>query len=127
MNLKNLTPMLETDDLKATIKFYTKILGFKQGDALPDSKNPTWVTLYKDNVYLMFAARNEHSTIPRPIMSGSLYLYTDDVEKLWNELKDKAEIEYPIENFDYGMREFAIRDCNGYLLQFGQDLLEIKK
>jgi len=26
---------------------------------------------------------------------------------------------YPIESFDYGMREFAIRDNNGYILQFG--------
>ena len=29
---------------------------------------------------------------------------------------------YPIEDFHYGMREFAIFDNNGYLLQFGQPL-----
>ena len=28
------------------------------------------------------------------------------------------------ETFDYGMREFAIYDCNDYLLQFGQDSSE---
>jgi len=27
---------------------------------------------------------------------------------------------YPIETFEYGMREFAIYDNNGYLLQFGE-------
>ncbi|MFN5228579.1 MAG: hypothetical protein ACK5Q3_18600 [Planctomycetota bacterium] len=27
-----------------------------------------------------------------------------------------------LEDFDYGMREFAIYDNNGYLLQFGQSL-----
>ena len=37
-------------------------------------------------------------------------------------MKDKAEVVYPIEDFDYGMREFAIRDNNGYLLQFGQEI-----
>lgn len=124
MRLLNLTPILETEDVKSTIEFYVEILGFKQGEVIPNNENPTWTTLYKDNVYIMFARRNAHSTIPRPLMSGSLYLYTDNVDELWNELKDKAEIEYPIENFDYGMREFAIRDCNGYLLQFGQNLLE---
>ncbi|MDQ4121360.1 MAG: VOC family protein [Acidobacteriota bacterium] len=122
MRLLNLTPVLETKDVKRTIEFYVEVLGFKQAGVIPNKENPTWTTLYKDSVYIMFARRNEHSTIPRPLMSGSLYLYTDNVDQLWNELKDKAEIEYPIENFDYGMREFAIRDCNGYLLQIGQDL-----
>ena len=28
----------------------------------------------------------------------------------------------PIEDFDYGMREFAVFDNNGYLLQFGQEI-----
>lgn len=32
-----------------------------------------------------------------------------------------AEIHgYPIENFNYGMREFVIYDNNGYVLQFGE-------
>jgi hypothetical protein len=38
-------------------------------------------------------------------------------------LKDHARVCYPIEDFHYGMREFAIFDNNGYLLQFGQPLL----
>lgn len=29
---------------------------------------------------------------------------------------------YPIETFAYGMREFAIRDNNGYILQFGREV-----
>ncbi len=37
------------------------------------------------------------------------------------QLKDKAAIVYPLEDFDYGMREFAIRDNNGYILQVGQE------
>ena len=37
-------------------------------------------------------------------------------------LKDKVRIVYPIENFSYGMREFAIRDSGGYILQFGKPI-----
>jgi hypothetical protein len=29
---------------------------------------------------------------------------------------------YPVEDFSYGLREFAIRDNNGYILQFGQEI-----
>jgi hypothetical protein len=34
----------------------------------------------------------------------------------------KAGACYPIEDFEYGRREFAIFDNNGYLLQFGQEI-----
>jgi hypothetical protein len=34
--------------------------------------------------------------------------------------KDKARICYELEEFEYGMREFAVYDNNGYLLQFGE-------
>jgi hypothetical protein len=30
-----------------------------------------------------------------------------------------VKIAYPMEDFEYGMREFAIYDNNGYMLQFG--------
>ena len=38
--------------------------------------------------------------------------------------KTKQTIVYPIENFYYVMREFAIRDNNGYILQFGQEITD---
>jgi uncharacterized glyoxalase superfamily protein PhnB len=72
----------------------------------------------------MFALPNEHRNIPKPIMSGSLYFRPDSVDAVWGQLKDKTKICYPIENFEYGMREFAIYDNNGYILQFGQPLPE---
>jgi hypothetical protein len=32
----------------------------------------------------------------------------------------QSPVVYPIEDFSYGMREFAIRDNSGYILQFGK-------
>jgi hypothetical protein len=51
---------------------------------------------------------------------GSLYFRVREVDGLWLQLKDRARICYPIETFEYGMREFAIYDNNGYLFQFGE-------
>lgn len=124
MKLTNLIPMLETENLKQTIQFYAEVLGFECEGSFPDAENPCWASLRKDEVVIMFSSRNAHSTIEKPTMTGFLYLYPDDVDRAWELLKDKATIEYPIENFDYGMREFAIRDCNGYLIQFGQGIRE---
>ena len=67
---------------------------------------------------------NEHTKYEKIGFSGSFYYNTDDVDGWWEKLKDKAEVAYGIENFEYGMREFAILDNNGYMLQFGQAIEE---
>jgi len=117
----NLSPMLETKDLAATIEFYKDMLGFTC-DTL--SEEWGWAHLTKDNISIMFTKPNEERNIPEPIMSGSLYITVDDVDSVWDNLKYVCSICYPIENFEYGMREFAVFDNNGYLLQFGQVINE---
>lgn len=125
MRLTNLIPMLETADLPETIRFYTERLGFTCQNVWPDTEQPCWATLRNGTVELMFALRNEHrrefSATATPLLTGSLYFYPDDVDAVWAQLQNTVTVEYPLETFDYGMREFGIRDCNGYLLQFGQE------
>ena len=115
--LKTLTPMLETADIKATIDFYTTVLGFRCNNFSEDSG---WASLSKDNVDIMFSGFNEHRGFIAAAMSGSLYLNVDNIDTVWATLKDNCKVCYPIDDFDYGMREFAVFDNNGYLLQFGQ-------
>ena len=50
------------------------------------------------------------------------YFRTSDVDALWAQLKDRCRVEYAPATFDYGMREFAVYDNSGYLLQFGQEV-----
>ena len=116
MKLHALTPMLNTWDLRASIAFYTDILGF-ECEKLSEGG---WASLKRDGVAIMFASPNQHMGYTAPALTGSLYFKTTDVDGLWQRLKDKTRVCYPIENFEYGMREFAIFDNNGYLLQFGQ-------
>ena len=119
MNFLRLVPMLETTSLQETIEFYESKLAFTCEEL--DSKRG-WAYVKKGSVSLMFALPHAHTTFDRPTFTGSLYLYTDQVDELWLRLKDQVKIGYEIESFDYGMREFAIYDNNGYLLQFGQSL-----
>ena len=118
MKLTSLTPMLRTWEFQKTINFYTDILGL-QVDAVDEASG--WASRHKDDLTIMLAAPNEHEGDIVPEFTGSLYFTTDDVDALWLQLKDKAEVCYPPENFEYGMREFAIYDNNDYLLQFGQE------
>jgi uncharacterized glyoxalase superfamily protein PhnB len=109
--------MFRTWDLPGTIEFYTHVLGFECEAHEPDWG---WASLTQGPVALMFSAPNEHEGDVAPAFTGSLYFRVSDVDSLWSRLKDEARVCYPIENFAYGMREFAIYDNNGYLLQFGE-------
>lgn len=78
------------------------------------------------DVKIMLAGPNQHENDTVSGFTGSFYFRTDDADGLWELLKDKTRICYPIENFESGMREFAIYDNNGYVLQFGQPVSTTK-
>ena len=120
MKLTGLVPMLESDDMIGTLKFYRDKLGFALTGIAPGKTQPYWLSLRRDSVEIMFTDRNAHSPIQLPTFTGVLYCYPDDVDKMWEELKNKVPIEWPIKSFEYGMREFGIRDNNGYIISFGQ-------
>jgi len=111
--------MLWTAQLSESIEFYKNTLGFTV-----DEQNDEWgwASLHKDGVELMLAKPNEHMPFTVPAFTGSFYITTDNVDRLWDQLKDKANVVYDIENFDWQMREFAIYDNNGYIIQFGQEI-----
>ena len=118
MKLRELRPMLRTRDLRETIEFYTTRLGFTC-EALDEERG--WASLKRDEVGVMIALPNAHEPFDSPIFTGSLYFTCDDVDSAWQRLEGEADVCYPIESFEHGMREFAIFDNNGYLLQFGQE------
>jgi predicted enzyme related to lactoylglutathione lyase len=118
MNIR-LRPMLWTEDLKGSVDFYVEKLGFTC-NAFHEEWG--WASLSLGDAGIMFSRPNEHVPYDKIGCTGSFYFNTDDVDTMWEQLKDKAKVCYGIENFPYGMREFAIYDNNGYLLQFGQEI-----
>lgn len=114
MKVSNLRPILCVDSIDDTVRFYRDVLGFMCIRQLQ-----VWAALRRDDVEIMISLPNAHEPFEKPSFTGSLYFNCDDADAWWRQLKDRAPIVYPIENFHYGMREFAIRDNNGYCLQFG--------
>ena len=124
MKVNGLFPILETEDLKQTIEFYTQNLDFKCQGIYPDEENICWASLSSGECEIAFGLPNAHTNFEKAILTGSIYMHVENVEELWQRLKDKVEIVYPLEDMNYGMREFGIKDCNGYVLNLGQDILE---
>lgn len=117
MNLNKLTPLLRTHQLKETVDWYVNILGFTCTDYVEEYG---FARVQLHSVDIMLATANAHYPFKEPSFTGSLYISTNDVNSWWEKLKDTCKVCYEPETFDYGMREFAVFDINGYLLQFGQ-------
>jgi uncharacterized glyoxalase superfamily protein PhnB len=115
MRILDVTPMLTVTNIEAAVSFYRDTMGFECVASMDG-----WACVACDETEVMFALPNAHLPFERPMLTGSLYFRTDDVDAWWERLKERCAVEYPIENFDYGMREFAVRDNSGYLLQFGK-------
>lgn len=132
MKLNHLSPIMWTKNLDKTISFYETVLGFKS-----KSNFPNFTSLTKDKVEIMFVvpqdepddckdSGDQSEFFPKPVLTGSLFITTEEVDKLWDRVKDKATVKSPIENREYLMRDFSILDNNGYELVFGQDISQRK-
>lgn len=128
MQLHKLSPILWTKDLSGTIAFYEKVLGFKG-----TSHFPNFVSLSRENVEIMFIVpqnepddckdpNNNDEFFSKSVLTGSLFITTEQVDKLWELVKDKAVIKTPLADREYLMKDFSILDNNGYELVFGQDI-----
>src|ERR1700730_309131 len=121
MKFESLSPILTTDDMDRSVRFYVDVLGFTCGMQTPGYSN-----LYRDGIRIMLGGRpNSHEPWAGPRFTGQLYIHLNEpneVDALWSKIKDRVEVVYAPDTFDYGMREFGIRDDNGYSLAFGSEV-----
>ncbi|MBV9988303.1 MAG: VOC family protein [Chitinophagaceae bacterium] len=117
MKIQEISPILWTTNLDETIKFYTEALGFTA-----QSNFPHFVSLSKDDTRLMFVVPQEEPDFHQSVLTGSIYIFMENVDAFWELVKDKATIKDPIADRAYLMRDFAILDNNGYELVFGEDI-----
>ena len=114
MKILDVTPMLTVVAIEPGVEFYRDVLGFA---CL--GKMEGWACMALDLAEVMLALPNARLPFVRPVMTGSIYFRVEGVDGWWERLKDKCPVGYGLEDFEYGMREFAMRDNSGYRLQFG--------
>ncbi len=131
--LTSLTPNLMVKNVKETADYYEKNLGFTIENAVPspeDGNEFFWAIIYNGDVRIMLHEhqnmREEYSLFKDKEIGAtvSFYFGTDQVDVLHDQLKDGVKVIMNLTDKFYGMREFAIEDCNGYVLTFGQMMIK---
>jgi hypothetical protein len=96
---KFLSPMIPSFNIEKTVSFFTDLLDFKI-----ERNNQTYFILIKDNltVHILRAGQD--------IGEMEFYLVVDDIESVWNKMKDRLvgiRFKQPFDR-EYGMREVHI-------------------
>jgi len=119
---EKVVPMIHVPDVRATVDWY-KSIGFTRVNANEECGEMDWALLSWGNSEVMFSAGGRPSAEQR--REVDLYVHSDDVDALFQRLRDRVEIiEAPHSTF-YGMREFIIRDFNRFWITFGQPAADV--
>jgi uncharacterized glyoxalase superfamily protein PhnB len=115
MTIRTISISLATEDVSRSVKFYVEELGF-----VCLLKLEEFARVRSGAADIMLVPPNAHREWQGQQFTGAIYLGVDNVDELWERLKDRARIVYPIATMDYGVREFGLLDDSGYQLSLAQ-------
>lgn len=105
---------INVSDINKALKWYEEILGFENDGGWP-LENPTYYDFVSE-----YGAKFAIMEVKSGQSHGRLNFQVDNVDELWEKLKDKVEIIEPIFDTPWGTRKFTIKDLDGNELGFGR-------
>ena len=116
---ERIVPMIHVPDVNATAQWYASI-GFEIRNVNRACEDGAidWALLRFGQSEIMLSLGGQPSSARR--REFDLYTHVDDVDDLRRCIDGKAEIVEDLHNTFYGMREFIVRDCNGFWITFAQ-------
>ncbi len=104
---------VNVSDLERSIAWYEGVLGFENDGGWPPEK-PTYMQFRAAEGAVFSIMEMESSKKSY----GRLNFVVENVDELWDRLKDKVEIVEPLFDTPYGTRKFTIMDVDGNELGF---------
>lgn len=125
MALTGHATVLLVEDVRRATDYYRDALGFdvELYDRIPDH----YGYAQRDGCHVHFARfdgvrpRPNCEVVPPDMFDA--YFWVDDVDRFYGDVVERgAEVVHGPVDQGYGLREFRVRDPNGYILAFGQPL-----
>jgi predicted enzyme related to lactoylglutathione lyase len=121
-NLVRSAPYFPVADVERSAQHYETVLGFRREYAA--GSPPQFAILSRDGLPIMLRLVDDATKIsPNERQGGTwdAFFWVSDVQSLYEEVRAKgADVVYGPTETEYGMKEFATRDREGYVLGFGQ-------
>ncbi|MEM8791227.1 MAG: VOC family protein [Pseudomonadota bacterium] len=112
--------VLPSSSVAASVAFFRDQLGFEVGGEWPDPEDPDFAILQLGAVTI---AIDGHGGGVGARSGWAAYIYVSDIDAYHAQLVERGvEVERPPEDAFYGCRDMDLRDPDGNLLGFGQDL-----
>jgi uncharacterized glyoxalase superfamily protein PhnB len=109
--------ILKVRSLPESLEWYQDA-GFQvRGETL--DLDATWAEVECENLVLHLLS-GETPWEGDPVFTGSFYVYTSSVDRVYSEVKDKIAVEWGVEDRPWGSRELTLTDPNGYFVTFCQ-------
>ena len=120
---QKVVPMIHVPDVSATVDWYLEI-GFEVQNTYDDGGDGlSFAILSAADSAVMFNGGGKSSDAWR--REVDLYIYSDDVDALYEKLHSQVDIVEDLHDTFYGMREFILRDLNGFWITFGQSIVRL--
>ncbi|WNS45551.1 VOC family protein [Paenibacillus sp. MMS20-IR301] len=105
---------VNVSDINLALKWYEEVIGFKSDSGWPP-ENPAYYDFKSEEgaTFAIMEVKSEKS-------HGRLNFTVNEVEELWEKLKDKVEIIEPLFDTPWGTKKFTIKDLDGNELGFGR-------
>lgn len=113
-------PCFLVRDIRRSLDFYLDLLGFNQTGNYPIESEPIRTEVRRDDVAIVLITEAAHGLAETPAFTGVLYIFPDSIDQLADEVRGKVPFAWGPEDTDFGIREFAIRDPDGYTLVFAE-------
>ena len=114
VDCERLHPVLRVRDIRAAVEFYTTRLGFTFGFSWPEGEAPTYAGVNLGDVQIFLDQGEQHGA------GLEICFVVSNADELC-EAQRANGVEILMEPGDrpYGIRDYSVRDLNGYRLTFG--------
>jgi uncharacterized glyoxalase superfamily protein PhnB len=111
-----ITPHIPVPDVVKTVEWYKQHLNFSEewywGNPVSDGG------CRRDELRVLFGKSSTPLNTPNEM---SLIFFVANVDAIFEEMQQKnLSVISPLQQYDYNIKEFSIRDINGYIIRFAE-------
>lgn len=122
--IEDIAPIVPVCDVAASVDFYADVLGFERRFV---SEDKSFAMVVHSGFAIQFLACDDPEALKATANNISMYVWVKHVDALYEQLKPKLDalpegrVRPPFDQA-YGMREFHVKDPDGCLLFFGEEI-----